>query len=221
MAINQPSPSRGADNWDALAKILSDPRNREICALLQDHSGPLELKELASQVTNRNGECTECSEDDLHQVKVDLHHRCLPSLAEYGCLELTPTGLIFPSMSWFAKLEASLPSLDDPDAPWAELATVLARPLRTHVVSVLRQESSPITLERLVETVAAERPISAVKAHPQRDSLAHRFHHRDLPALDAAGVISYDADRKLIVSDTGLDRLGEAVDLKALRVDGS
>lgn len=71
---------------------------------------------------------------------------------------------------------------------------------RTRVVTLLGTMETPVTVDRLVDEVEADRRAGpGTPASPRSwEDLHESLHDEDLPALDSAGLLVYDAERGLV-----------------------
>lgn len=74
---------------EQILKHLTDSRNRSILTILHDAARPLHVTELTEQLVARETTIINSSdyEDALDRVRISLHHKRLPKLAEAGLLE--------------------------------------------------------------------------------------------------------------------------------------
>lgn len=85
--------------------------------------------------------------------------------------------------------------------PIDELHAVLAEPRRRHAIDVLATHQS-LSLDDLA-TAVAEREANGQSAAAEDSANVDRvrvaLHHSHLPRLAAAGIVSYDAERRRVV----------------------
>lgn len=85
---------------------------------------------------------------------------------------------------------------------------VLSDPHCRHLVDYLAERGEPASVERLAEHVAARArgvPVESIGPNERR-RVQTWLHHGQLPALEARGVVSYDADAgmvRLVGDDVG------------------
>lgn len=71
---------------------------------------------------------------------------------------------------------------------------------RTRVVTLLETMQTPVTVDRLVDELEADRRTGpGTPAYPRSwEDLHESLHDEDLPALDSAGLLVYDTERGLV-----------------------
>ncbi len=74
---------------NAVFDVLSHHRRRFIIVFLADHTGPIPLTDLATEVAIRQHEAPieEISNEKLQSIALSLHHAHLPKLADVGAVE--------------------------------------------------------------------------------------------------------------------------------------
>jgi hypothetical protein len=74
------------------------------------------------------------------------------------------------------------------------------KPRRRNVLAVLYRATSPLTLDRLTDEIAALE--GATESGPlstrARESIQISLHHHHLPKLEQAGVLEYDPERHVV-----------------------
>lgn len=181
-----------------LARALRNPLRRLALAVVLERPAPVSVAVLARAVVDSADGTGEAPAPS--RVRVALHHRHLPLLAAANLVRRPDDGdLVRPGESRLrARLAIDPARLRRDDARWDALAAVFGQPRRRAVVAVLRRLGAPTELERLARAVAAERIGDLDPEAPVIDDLATRFHHVDLPLLDDAAVLVYDAtDRRI------------------------
>lgn len=197
--------SLGGDGFLEQSSILDDSRQRCILSILLEHSHPMTGRDLAVQIAAREAGTTpsDVTEEDPDGIQTDLHHRCLPKLEAVGWIERRPEGIVASESLSSGKADLSLLSLDDADVRWEQLAAVLARPHRKHLLSILVRKDPPLSLEELaVELAAYEHPRWTIDGDEETLSVA--LHHVDLPTLEAVGLLRYDPDERTITRNHAL-----------------
>lgn len=73
-------------------KCLCDGRNRAICEILREASGPLDLTELADRLVSRELSVVDSStyDDERRKTSLQLRHQWLPKLDEVGLVDYDP-----------------------------------------------------------------------------------------------------------------------------------
>lgn len=198
MSVDRQLRRRGDDSFEQ-SSILDDPRQRLILSILVEHSRPLRDRDLAVQIAARETGTSpsDVPEKDYQSILVDLHHRCLPKLEAVGWVERNPEGIIASKPPSVGEADSSLSSLDAPAVRWKQLAAVLARPHRRHILSVLFRGDPPLGLDELVVKLAAHERIRWT-IEGDDDTLSVLLHHVDLPALEEVGLLRYDPDTNTI-----------------------
>lgn len=191
-----------------LSSILADPCQRHILALLLEQPQPLTDRDLAVQLAARESEkqSSEVAEEDVQQLLVDLYHQYLPELQTIGWIDRRPEGIVLTDQFPSEEIESSLPPLQDADRQWEILTTLLARPRRQHIVSILAGQEHPLTLEKLAVRLTAYEQITGT-TDGDDPTLSVTLHHVDLPRLDEAGLIEYDPEEKTITRECDLTQL--------------
>ena len=198
MASKKKHPPLGEDAHRIKSSILSDSRQRQLLAILLERSQPLTERDLAVQLATRTRPRSDVTEDFLERLLVDLHHRCLPKLESVEWIERYPDGVVATEQLPFGRSNSSLPSPDDPDVRWEQLATVLARPHRKHVLSILLREDRPLSLEELAEALETHDRVPWTNEDRDDRRLLVHLHHADLPRLAEVGLVEYDPHEKTI-----------------------
>lgn len=201
------------DDSPILSSILADPRQRRILALLLEQPHPLTDRDLAVQLAAREAEKppSDVAEEDLQQILVELYHWYLPELQKTGWIDRHPEGIVTTEQFPFGDADSSLPPLQDPEVPWEALATLLARPRRGHIVSILARQDQSLSLEKLAARLAAYERISGT-AERGDSALSGTLHHVDLPRLDEVGLIEYDPEENTITRERDLTQIVDWID---------
>lgn len=66
--------------------LLSDGRRRAVLAALERLEGPVQLRELAEEITTRD-DLGALDGETVSQVEITLHHNHLPRMADVGVLD--------------------------------------------------------------------------------------------------------------------------------------
>lgn len=195
-------PSRSVVRPDRVARALRNPIRRVALAVVLDWSGPVHVADLAPAVVDYAAGFGTCAPPDRREVRLALQRRHLPLLAGAGLLEWFAGGnLVRPADRPFLSRSAfDLATLCGNDGRWDALAAVFGQPRRRTTVAVLGRHGTPVTLERVARAVAAERVGELDPDASVIDDLATRLHHVDLPLLEDACVLSYDASGRRVES---------------------
>jgi hypothetical protein len=199
-----------------ISSILADSRQRQVLSILLDRSHPVAERDLSIQVAAQETTkaLAEVTEEEYESIRVDLHHRCLPKLEAVGWIERCPDGMITtgPLFSWDES--SSVPDLQNSDCPfWEAVSTLLARPRRKELVSIIADRPR-LSLEELATELAESGPDSWTDEQGESElpSLS-TLHHLDLPKLAEIGLIEYDHDEKTITRTSTLLTLVNQTDL--------
>lgn len=96
---------------------------------------------------------------------------------------------------------------------------------RSRVVRLLQTMETPVTVDRLVDELDAERPSRPASPGEPRswEDLHERLHVEDLPALDRAGLLTFDPERGLVTSRGEGDawRVADREHVRRRSTDGS
>lgn len=81
------------------------------------------------------------------------------------------------------------------------------------VLSVLGEERRTLTVDELAKTILAydRGPTSTEASEADRSRIRISLHHAIIPALESAGTLEYDAERKLVEPAAELDRVRSAM----------
>jgi len=88
----------------------------------------------------------------------------------------------------------------DPDAVLSAIADERRRAI---LRSLRRDDEGPSELDALVDDIRRESRREGTTTDAERRRLRTRLHHADLPKLEAAGLVEYDADEKRVQSVEG------------------
>jgi hypothetical protein len=177
--------------------------------------------ELAVQVAvHAHGRSAErLSADTIRQIRTDLHHRCLPKLAALGWIERRPEGVVLTDQFPFADESVCPLPLSDADHHWDAYVSLLSRPRRHHVLSVLSDRRDALGLDALVDELATEAATTTSTTYGTDARLPLVLHHIDLPRLDAVDLLTYDSDAKTVTPEPSLGAFVDQVDLAAFVPD--
>ncbi len=207
---------------------LADSDNRAVLGTLGEADEPLSEDALATRILDRRADETDRRADetdrrgddsttqtdaDREELCLELHHRLLPRLVDAGLVCRTDEGVTL----------GDHPALSDPrvDSVVARADRSLSddqfdlvgRPRRCTILSVLATRDGPVSVETLARDLHArrnghDRPDDG-ETDPIIDRLRASLHHADLPALEAAGFVAYDAESNRVEpgTDSGFDRL--------------
>lgn len=184
------------------ASILGDRRQRRLLDILRDRSLPLTERGLAVELAAREEDKppADVTTEERRQRQLRLHHQDLPEFEAAGLIERRPDGVV--STEQFPLPEPNpplphIPGLDDPSGE--ELATLLSRPRRQDVVSLVVERDRPLALDEIAaELATSERRTASADDPVDESSLRITLHHVDLPKLDDIGLIEYDSDEKTV-----------------------
>lgn len=201
--------------------ILADSRQREVLSVMLAYSRPMAVDELAVQIAAQtHGESGDhLSADTVRQIQADLHHRYLPKLAALGWVERRPEGVVLTDRIPFAdESELSL-AISETDSLWDAYVSLVARPRRGHVLSVLSRRRESLGLDALIDELATESATTTSASYGTDSRLPVVLHHVDLPRLDAVDLLTYDSDTKTVTREPALTVFLDQVDLAAFVTD--
>lgn len=81
------SPTTDAAALDTIYSLLSDRRRRSVVAVLSDRNSPIELRELATAVTETASDPDDGPPNATREVVTTLHHVHLPKLDAAGVID--------------------------------------------------------------------------------------------------------------------------------------
>lgn len=213
----EPKPRPGGGDGFEHASILADERQRRLLSILRECSRPIPASELAVRLAARESGMpkTAVTEADCQPIRADLRHRCLPKLEAVGWVDEGSDGVAIDSPLSIGTAELSLPDLRNPDHPdWEPVSVLLERPYRQEIVTILAEQSSPITLSDLATELLACDPASSPRLPDDRQSVRVSLHHADLPKLAAVGLVEYDPDEKTVARTRRLRTFADRIDLE-------
>ncbi|WP_458207472.1 DUF7344 domain-containing protein [Haladaptatus sp. NG-SE-30] len=101
------------------------------------------------------------------------------------------------------------------------LFDALASRRSRYILHHLRREETPVTLDDLVDTVAAwetDKSIDLV-SNEHRHNVSMSLQHTQLPKLAMAGLVQYDADRELVSQGVYAEQADAYLDIAVERDD--
>ena len=172
--------------------VLQHPRRLTILEELARRGDRRSLDELTVAVLDRSPDGTDSGRSP-REVRTSLVHNHLPRLEDCGVVEWDPdVGAelddSFPLEA--AHLSSLLEFFDTTDG--AEIFEAVVHPVRLQLCSILADAGRPSSLDRLAGELAGTAVVD------DADRAAIELHHIHLPALEAAGVLEYDADSRLV-----------------------
>lgn len=84
------------------------------------------------------------------------------------------------------------------EVPDSDVFTILSSPRRRHTLEYLRRHDERVALRDLAEAIATVESGENPAPRGVRHTVYVSLHQTHLPMLDEAGVLAYDADRKLV-----------------------
>lgn len=82
--------------------------------------------------------------------------------------------------------------------PETEIHDILRNDRRRHVINVLKEQDTAVSLQELADEVAIRETDETPPPEGTRDSVYVSLHQTHLPKLDDAGVVNYDTDAKTV-----------------------
>lgn len=120
-----------------------------------------------------------------------------------------------------ATASPSGPSTDVPPLSQDALFDALSSRRSRYILHDLRSDDTPISLENLVDTVAAwemDKSIDLVSDEHRRNVLMS-LQHTQIPKLAMAGLVQYDEDKKLIDKGIHAEQADAYLDVAVARDD--
>jgi DNA-binding transcriptional ArsR family regulator len=177
---------------DPVLECLADRRRRRVLEILLERTGPVGERELARLLGADENRTTDCvPAEEVRDRRVDLVHARLPALEEAGLVDWDRED---------GTVATSGHPLDDPPVHRlldrrgdgvGEVVASLASERRRVLLRVLRARGEPMTMADLAGLVAARVPDQDADADTV-ERMRASLHHRDLPALDDAGLVEVD-----------------------------
>jgi len=200
MASQGGIPDAGTDDYD-VASILGDVRYRRILAILLERFEPVPSRELSVQLAAQAADVppAEIPATERDSVRTELEHRYLSKLERVGWVDRTPDGLTATAPRPDPTGMLSLPPLSEPDHPhWEPISTVLARPYRIAVATLLADRQQPLSLEQLAEQLHEYEQEFREYSLPARRRLRMQLYHVDLPKLSDVGLVEFDTAERTV-----------------------
>lgn len=167
-----------------LLEILTSDRRRRALAVLRDHSGRVSVAALSADLAADAG-------SDSQRVRFELRHTHLPKLAAAGLVSWDDEAGTVRTVARPPGADRRLERLLEAADRHPDVIGAVADEQRRRVLAAL--DDGADSLDDLAREAAA--------ADAGRDSspgavedLRIRLHHVHLPALEAAGLVDYDAD---------------------------
>lgn len=188
-----------------LLHLCADPQRRNALEALCEE-GALTLDTLADHVAARERglSVSDVPDDVSERIAIGLHHTHLQKLSQAGFVERTEDS----EGTTVALTSAVEPDrvrdlIQYGDGDWEAIDALLRHDRRRHVVSLLASADGALSLRELTEAVVALEHGEAGTPHreplePVRVSL----YHVHLPKLGDAGVLSYDAEDRLVTAES-------------------
>ncbi|MFW6435538.1 MAG: DUF7344 domain-containing protein, partial [Halovenus sp.] len=130
------------------SSVVADPRQRRILSILRDASDPVSVDELAATLTADTDETT-----DRRRLRIDLRHRCLPTLEEVGWIEWTASAEITTKSLPFG--DGALPALEAlDDRSWTAIGVLLGCPRRRELLATIVDQGHQLTVDELTAALA-------------------------------------------------------------------
>jgi DNA-binding transcriptional ArsR family regulator len=179
---------------------LAHQRRRATISVLQRLDRPT-LEELAVHlVTAETGKSLlDVTEDETARMKMTLKHVHLPQLAELDLL--TREDGRVRTTQHPALQDPKMTEIIETDAPeWDTVLTALADKRRRIILSILSMNETPMCRDELARQVAriAERDSDGVVSV---ERMCQQLHHRHLPELEDATLVTYDIDAETVTYD--------------------
>ena len=172
-------------------EVFRHPRRIRLFEVLE-RDARRSLAEVTTELIEREG-------DDVadgkrrHEVRIDLVHNHLPRLADHDLLEWdVDTGARLTSEPPIPP--AAFRSLLESDCDVSEVLADVVEPVRLRLLEELAGHDRPLSLETLASTLASTEPA----APTDETTVAIELHHSHAPALENAGLVTYDSDAGLL-----------------------
>lgn len=172
---------------------LSHGRRRHTMAVLLARSTPVTERELASELAESTpaGSGRAVSRGE---ARINLRHVDLPKLADAGLLSWNEADGTVTSCDHLALDDTTLERVIETEAGRVDgPATNVLNQRRRTVLAVLESRNGSRDRAELAGEVAA-REAEGEPSTEAVEEVAVRLHHVDLPKLDEAGLVEYDAD---------------------------
>lgn len=182
-----------------VARALRHPVRRAALATVLARDGAVSRESIAAAVRD-GGAAFGATVGDGSRLRTALYHRHLPLLASADLVCLTGAGVAPGGHPLLDHSAVDPAGLCRDGADWDALGVVVGQPRRRTAVRLLTQATLPVALGPLARGVAAERVGDISPGAQIVDDLAARFHHVDLPLLDDAEVVAYDATDRTVTT---------------------
>lgn len=192
MTDHDPHPREVVDPAE-VARVLRNPVRRAVLAVVLERDTPVPIDALVQAVTKRRAAFGIDADAADRSLRVALHHRHVPSLVLADLLSRRGDAVVAGDHRLLACPALDASTLCDDGADWDALAAIFGQPRRRVAVSVLADVTLPLSLSTLARAVAAERVGDIGPTASVLSDFEIRFHHVDLPLLEDAGVVTYDA----------------------------
>jgi DNA-binding transcriptional ArsR family regulator len=192
---------------DVLA-ALAHHRRRRVLGLIESLDQP-SVEDLAAALADAEADAS--AQDDpteTRHARVALEHAHLPHLADRGLVAVedgTVTTTDHPALADpFVRM-----LIDSTTTAWDDVLDALADDARRLVLAAVRDAGTAVDRAALAARVADRIPGDDGRARSV-DDVDRDLHHYHLPALDAAGLVTYDPDAGSVTYD-GHSTLADAV----------
>ncbi|NKE38067.1 hypothetical protein GWG54_20190 [Natronococcus sp. JC468] len=176
---------------------LREPRRQHTLRILLDRTSPLDLRELATNLTAAEQEqpLLDVAPKDVDAIQAALHHVHLPKLEEAGLIDW--------NQSAGTVTTTNHPTLSDPkfqqmvaigSPGWNTVIANLAVKRRRVILATLKDAESPLTRIELARGVISRESGAVDDEQDPAEDLLVELHHIHLPKLEQAELISYDTN---------------------------
>lgn len=178
---------------NSVFRAVKNQRRRRVLSLLLGRPSPVDVEDLCVELAAMEEETSlrSVSDESVQSMRTDLHHVHLPILEETALVRWDRTAETVTTSEapvlideWFVRiLETDVPK-------WDEVLASLAHRRRRVVLSVLGDHDGAMDRRTLATAVADRTAADESSTEDLRVSLSHV----DLPKLQQAGLVRYDAD---------------------------
>lgn len=169
---------------------LESTTRRTALSALADAGGPVREAALAWIVAVETaGAPADISETDLREIRLALHHRDLPKLADRDFVTRDRDERVVEATGRGTRVAEEQLATDDGTAGWVRHRETVI------VLEAVDTHDDPVSLQTLAETVVETRD-----ARSDQETATIRLHHATLPRLDDAGLVTYDAAARRVDS---------------------